>query len=248
MKRLEGQVVLVTGGSRGLGPAMCEELAGEGAHVVVGCRRREDEAREVAAAIEAAGGSAEVCAFDVREPSAVDAAVRGVIAARGKIDALVCSAGVHHDGFLAMAPLEAWDDVMATNLRGAMLCMRAVLRPMMGRRAGSIVAVSSVAGVRGAPGQTNYAASKGGLMALVHTLAREADGYGVRVNAVVPGVFTAGMATKAPAEARRSYLERVPLGRAGEPRELARAVVFLVSDDASYVTGQGLVVDGGLIA
>ena len=248
MRRLAGKVALVTGGSRGLGPALCEELALEGAAVVVGYRRREPEARAVCSAIEAAGGQASVEGFDVREPAEVDAAVRGVVARCGALDVLVCSAGVHHDGFLATAPLEAWDDVIATNLRGAMLCMRAAVRPMMGQRSGSIVAVSSVAGLRGSAGQASYAASKGGLEALVRTLAREVGGHGVRVNAVVPGIFDAGMATKAPRAIKAAYVERTALGREGRARELARAVVFLASDDASYVTGQHLVVDGGLLA
>ncbi len=246
--RLEGRVALVTGGSRGLGPAICEELAREGAHVIVGYRRREREAAKVVAAIESAGGRCEASALDVRDPKSVAAAVDGVLERHDRIDVLVCSAGVHHDGWLATMPNDAWDDVLRTNLDGTMYCARAVLRPMMARRSGSIVAVASVAGLRASPGQTNYAASKGGVLAFVSSLAAEVATHDVRVNAVVPGAFAAGMAAKVSPDVKKRMIDRIPMGRAGEPRELARAIAFLASDDASYVTGQSLVVDGGLSA
>lgn len=246
--RLTDRVALVTGGSRGLGPAICEELAREGAIVLVGYRRREKEAAEVVASIEALGGRASALSLDVREPASVEAAVRRALDAHGRIDVLVCSAGTNHDALFATMSLEAWSDVVRTNLDGTMLCARAVLRPMLGRKTGSIVAVTSVAGVHASPGQANYAASKGGILAFVRTLAAEVAASGVRVNAVVPGMFTVGMAQRMPGRARDATIERVPMRRAGEPRELARAIVFLASDDASYVTGQSLVVDGGLTA
>ena len=246
--RFEGKVALVTGGSRGLGPAICEALAAEGATVRVGYRRRDREASAVVKTIESAGGSAAAIALDVREPASVEAAVAEVLEAHGQLDVLVCSAGVHQDGWLATMPLDAWHDVVRTNLDGTMLCARAVLRSMMARRAGSIVCVTSVAGIHASPGQANYAASKGGVLAFVRTLAAEVAAHGVRVNAVVPGVFAAGMAARAPAPARAALIERVPMRRAGDPRELARAIAFLASDDASYITGQSLVVDGGLTA
>jgi 3-oxoacyl-[acyl-carrier protein] reductase len=246
--KLEGKVAIVTGGSRGLGPAICAELAAHGALVYVGYRRREREAMAVVEAIRADSGRAEPLALDVRDAANADAAIASAIIAQGRIDILVCSAGVHHDGWLATMPLDAWSDVLRTNLDGAMHCARAVLRPMMAQRSGSIVALSSVAGMRASPGQTNYAASKGGLIAFVSSLAAEVARNGIRVNAVVPGIFDAGMAARMSPDANKKVLAHVPMGRAGRAAELARAVLFLASDDASYVTGQSLVVDGGLCA
>jgi 3-oxoacyl-[acyl-carrier protein] reductase len=246
--RLDGRVALVTGGGRGLGPAICRDLAAEGAHVVVGYRRREREASETVASIAEAGGRAETLSLDVRDTASVNAAVRGVLSAHERIDVLVTSAGVHQDALFATMTDEAWEDVLGTNLDGTMRCVRAVVRPMMARRAGSVVLVSSVAGLRASPGQTNYSASKGALLAFARSLAAEVARHGIRVNAVVPGAFTAGMASRGPADRQKVYLDRIPMGRAGEPGELARAVSFLASDDASYVTGQALVVDGGLSA
>ncbi len=244
--RLAGRVALVTGGSRGLGPAMCEELARDGARVVVGYRRREPEAEAVVEAIRASGGEARSVGLDVRDRSSVDDALRSVVGQEGQIDVLVCSAGIHHDGFVATMKREAWDAVLRTNLDGTMHCVRAALRPMMARETGSIVAVSSVAAIRASAGQANYAASKAGVLAFVASTAAEVAHKGIRVNAVVPGAFTAGMATRVPATVRDATLSQIPMRRFGDARELARAVVFLASDDASYVTGQGLVVDGGL--
>ncbi|MCZ7678307.1 MAG: SDR family oxidoreductase [Sandaracinaceae bacterium] len=159
--RLEGRVAVVTGGSRGLGPAISAELAREGALVHVGYRRREREALATVESIRAEGGRAEPLALDVRDPASVEAALRGVIDAHGRVDVLVCSAGVHHDGWMATMPLDAWDEVLRTNLGGTMLCARAVLRAMIAQGRGSIVAVASIAGIRASPGQANYAASKG---------------------------------------------------------------------------------------
>ncbi|MGE3633127.1 MAG: 3-oxoacyl-ACP reductase FabG [Sandaracinaceae bacterium] len=246
--RLTERVAIVTGGSRGLGPAICAALAREGAHVVVGYRRGESEAARVVAAITEANGSAEACAIDVRDAAAVQRAIDGVATSRGRLDVLVTSAGVHHDGFLATMRDEQWDDVLRTNLDGTMRCARAALRAMMAQRGGSIVAVSSVAGVRASAGQTNYAASKAAVIGLVRALAAEVGRYGIRANAVVPGVFDVGMASRMPLDQRAGALERVPLGRPGRADELAHAVAFLASDDASYITGQTLIVDGGLSA
>jgi 3-oxoacyl-[acyl-carrier protein] reductase len=244
--KLEGQIAFVTGGGRGLGPAICKGLATEGARVVVGFRRREKDAAEVVATIRDAGGTAEAVAVDVRESSSVDAVIRGIVRTHERLDVLVTSAGVNRDGFLALMDDEAWDDVLRTNLGGTMRGARAALRPMIQQKSGSIVTVSSVAGPRASAGQTNYAASKGAVLALTRSLAAEVARHSIRVNAVVPGVFTVGMATRTPADRRKAVLDHVPLGRAGEPEELAKAIAFLASADASYITGQSLVVDGGL--
>lgn len=243
--RLEGRVAIVTGGSRGLGAAICARLAAEGASVFVGYRRRAEDAARVAAE---AGERARPLQLDVRDQASVDAAFREVVAAHRKIDVLVCAAAVHHDGFLAMMTNDQWDDVLRTNLDGTMRCARAALRPMIGAGGGSVVAVASVAGLRASPGQTNYAASKGAVLAFVKSLAAEVASKNVRVNAVVPGLFDAGMAARLPRDRKAQMIERVPMGRAGAAEELAAAVAFLASDDASYVTGQSLVVDGGLSA
>jgi len=241
--RLEGRVAVVTGGSRGLGAAICARLAAEGASVHVGYRRREEDAQRVVATC---GANATPLQLDVREQPSVDAAFRAVLARHRRVDVLVCAAAVHHDGFLAMMSDDAWGDVLRTNVDGTMRCVRAVLRPMIAAGRGSVVAVGSVAGLRASPGQANYAASKGAVLALVKTLAAEVGGKGVRVNAVVPGLFDAGMAARLPADRKAAMVERIPLGRPGAAEELASAVAFLASDDASYVTGQSLVVDGGL--
>ncbi len=243
MTRLEGRVVVVTGGSRGLGRAIALDAATEGARVVVGFRRREREAQEVVAE---AGKGALALALDVRDAASVDAFFARVLEACGTIDGLVTSAGIVSDGWLATLPVDQFDDVVTTNLRGTMLAARAVLRPMMAKKRGSIVALTSVAGVRPSPGQAAYSASKGGIHALVRTLAVEVGKYGIRVNSLAPGIIDAGM-VKATAPARiQQTLAHVPLGRLGEAREVARTATFLLSDDASYVTGHTLLVDGGL--
>lgn len=246
--KLEGKVALVTGGSRGLGPAICEDLAREGATVIVGYRRAEGDAAAVVQRIEAEGGRAESATIDVRDGASVKDVMRAALERHGQLDVLVTSAGVHHDGLLATMRDDTWEDVMRTNVDGTMRCARAALRAMMKQGGGSIVAVSSVAAMRASPGQSNYAASKGAVLSFVKTLAAEVGRYGVRVNAVVPGVFDVGMAARTPRDRTEQVIARVPLGRRGAAHELARAVSFLASDDASYVTGQALVVDGGLSA
>jgi 3-oxoacyl-[acyl-carrier protein] reductase len=248
-RRLEGRVVLVTGGSRGLGRAISLGCAREGASVFVGYRRREREALEcVDRARELGAVHAEAVALDVREPRTVEDAVRRVTDGAGRLDGLVTSAGIVADGWLATLPSEQWDDVVRTNLSGTMHAIKACLRPMMAQKAGAIVALASVAGLKASPGQAAYAASKGGILAMVRTVAVEAARHGVRVNALAPGLFDAGMVKATPRERLAATIAHIPLGRLGTDEELARAALFLLSDDASYVTGQTLVVDGGLSA
>lgn len=243
MNRLADRVVVVTGGSRGLGRAIALDAASEGARVIVGYRKREREALEVVAE---AGKGAMALALDVRDPASVEAFFAQTLQACGQIDGLVTSAGIVADGWLAALPIDQFDDVIMTNLRGTMLATRAVLRPMMARKRGSIVTVTSVAGVKPSPGQTAYAASKGGIHALVKTLCAEVGKYGIRVNALAPGLIDAGMVKATSPERVKLTLAHVPLGRLGEAREVARTATFLLSDDASYITGHTLMVDGGL--
>lgn len=243
MNRLADRVVVVTGGSRGLGRAIALDAAAEGARVVVGYRRREREALEVVAE---AGKGAMALALDVRDAASVDAFFAKVLSECGTVDGLVTSAGIVSDAWLATMPIDQFDDVIITNLRGTMLAARAVLRPMMAKKRGSIVALTSVAGVRPSPGQAAYAASKGGIHAMVKTLAAEVGKYGIRVNALAPGLIDAGMVKATSPERVKLTLAHVPLGRLGEAREVARTATFLLSDDASYITGHALLVDGGL--
>lgn len=244
--RLAGRTALVTGGGRGLGRAIAVECAREGAWVAVGYRRRAEEARAALAAVRDAGGDGELCAFDVREAAEVERAVAALLASRGRIDAVVNCAGVARDNHFARMTLEEWDDVMRTNLHGCVHVTRAVVRSMMAAGGGAVVNVASVAGMRASPGQANYAASKGAVLALTATLAAELGPSRVRVNALVPGLIAAGMVARVDPREIERRRERIPLGRLGEASEVGRAAVFLLSDDASYVTGQSLVVDGGL--
>lgn len=239
--RLEGRVALVSGASRGLGRAIAERLSAEGAKVACGYRREADKAAEVA---EACGGYA--VHLDVTDGACVDAAVASVIERHARIDVLVCAHGVAHDALFAMAPERDWLAEIETNLVGAMRCARAVVRPMMGGGGGSIVHLASVAGLRASPGQAGYSASKGGLLAVTRTLAAELAPRGVRVNAVVPGLIDAGMVKRMDRRHRDARAAHIPMARLGEASEVASAVAFLASSDASYVTGQALVVDGGL--
>lgn len=241
--RLADRVVVVTGGSRGLGRAIALDAAAEGARVVVGYRRREREALEVVAE---AGQGALALAVDVRDPASVDAFFAKILETCGGLDGLVTSAGIVSDAWLATMPVDQFDDVVTTNLRGTMLAVRAALRPMMAKKRGSIVAVTSVAGLRPSPGQAAYAASKGGIHAMVKTLSAEVGKYGIRVNALAPGLIDAGMVKATSPERLKLTLAHVPLGRLGEAREVARSATFLLSDDAGFITGHTLQVDGGL--
>ncbi len=246
MRRLEGKRLVVTGGSRGLGRAIAIEAAREGAQVIVGYRRKEKDALDVVAKITEAGGAASALMLDVRESIQVERAFASVEKEHGPIELLVTSAGIVSDGFLATTPTEQFRDVMATNLDGTMHAIRAVLRGMIARQRGSIVALASVAAFRASMGQASYAASKGAIVAMVRTLAAEVGSKGVRVNVVAPGVIDAGMVKATSSKRIDAYLPHIALGRLGKDEEVARATTFLLSDDASYITGQALVVDGGL--
>ncbi len=244
--RFDDDTVLVTGASRGLGRSIAAAFGAEGAFVFVGYRKREDEAKETLLLIEQAGGRGEVLAMDVASAASMNAAVEHVLAARGAIDVLVNNAGVTADELFPMMAEESWDEVMRVNAGGAFHGCRAVVRPMMAKRRGAIVNVASVAGLHASPGQANYAASKGAILALTRTLAAELGPRGIRVNAVVPGFLGTGMAKRLDKRIADKARTAIPLGRFGTGDEVARAVLFLASDEASYVIGQALVVDGGL--
>ncbi len=243
--RFEGRHVLVTGASRGLGRAVAVAFAREGARVGVGYRAQEADATETLAAVDAAGGRGEVVRFDVRDCAATEGAIAG-FARGGGLDVLVNNAAVVRDQFFAMMAPSEWEDVVVTNLTGTYHCCRAAIPFMLRRRRGAIVNVASVAGLRASPGQANYGAAKGGVLSLTATLAAELAPRGVRVNAVVPGVLATGMGERLDRRVAEQRRAAIPLGRFGEGDEVARAVVFLASDDSSYVVGQSLVVDGGL--
>ena len=234
---LEGRTALVTGGSRGIGRAIAAELANAGAQVVVGYRSGAEEAEGVASEI---GGKA--IQADVSDP---DEAKRLVDEA-GEVDVLVNNAGVTRDGLLVRMPDEDWRNVLDTNLGGTFNTCRAASRGMMKRRSGAIVNISSVVGVRGNPGQTNYAASKAGIIGFTKALARELGSRGVRANVVAPGYISTRLTNELPEELRETMLANTPLGRFGESQDIAGAVRFLCSDAAAFVTGEVLLVDGGL--
>jgi 3-oxoacyl-[acyl-carrier protein] reductase len=238
---LEGKVALVTGGSRGIGAAIARELGAAGARVAVNYRSSADVAEEIAGEI---GGVA--MEGDVAEPDRAAALVARVEDELGEIDCLVNNAGVTRDGLIARMSDEDWDAVIETNLRGTFNTCRAVSRKMLRRRAGSIVNLTSVVGIHGNPGQANYAASKAGIIGLTKALARELGTRGVRVNAIAPGYIDTELTGVLPEEVRGAILGSTPLGRLGEPEDVARAVRFLLSEEAAFVTGTVLLVDGGL--
>ena len=234
---LEGKRALVTGASKGIGRAIAEELARAGAHVVVGYRSGKDEAEGLASAIGGAAAQA-----DVSSPE--DAA--RLVAEAGDIDVLVNNAGLTRDGLLARMSDDDWRTVIDTNLSSVFYTCRAVTRPMMKKRGGSIVNISSVVGVHGNWGQTNYAASKAGIIGFTKSLARELGSRGVRANVVAPGYVKTQLTDVLPEEATKAMLDNTPLGRLGEPEDVAGAVRFLCSDEAAFITGDVLLVDGGL--
>jgi len=240
------RIALVTGSSRGLGRATAIELAQRGHTVAVHYARGEDAANEVVEAITAAGGRAAAFGADVADAAACTTLLEQVSEAFGPIDVLVNNAGITRDTLAMRMKDDDWDAVLNTNLSSAFRLARGVLRSMLKARWGRIVNVASVVGLMGNAGQANYVASKAGLIGLTKTLAREVSSRGVTVNAVAPGFIASDMTAGLDDALKERYLAQIPAGRFGEPEDVAKAVAFLASDDASYVTGQTLVIDGGL--
>ncbi len=241
---LSGQVALVTGGSRGIGLAVAQELATAGARVAVVAR---DEGRAAAAAEELAGEGHRAYAADVADPEAVNAVLARVEEEMGGVDILVNNAGVTRDNVLMRLKDEDWDQVLDTNLKGAFNTIRAASRSMMKRRAGRIINITSVVGMIGNRGQSNYAASKAGLIGLTKSVARELASRGILANAVAPGYIETEMTAQLPETAREALVSQISLGRLGQPQDVASVVRFLAGPGAAYITGQVLVVDGGMV-
>ena len=245
-KLLTDKVAIVTGASRGIGRQIAMTLAQEGAYVIVNYNGSKEAAEAVVETITAAGGQAEIWQCSVADFVAVEEMIKSIYKKFGHIDVLVNNAGITKDNLL-MAMKEAdFDEVIDVNLKGAFNTMRHVARPMLKQRGGSIINISSVVGILGNAGQVNYAASKAGVIGMTKSMARELASRGVRVNAIAPGFVETAMTEKLPEEARKAGAAQVPLGRFAKPEEVAAAVCFLAGDDASYITGQVLCVDGGM--
>ena len=244
--RFTGKTAVVTGGSRGIGRAVCLELAAGGANIVFSYAANDDAAQETAAAVSALGGRVVPVRGSAADSEAVKTLMDTAVREFGRIDILVNNAGITRDSLLMTMRESDFDAVIETNLRGAFLCMKAVSRIMMRQRFGRIVNLSSVVGLHGNVGQVNYAASKAGLIGMTKSLAKELATRGVTVNAVAPGFIETDMTAALPESAKAALLPTIPMGHLGQAEDVARAVAFLVSDEAGYITGQVLAVDGGM--
>ncbi|HEY0876264.1 MAG TPA: 3-oxoacyl-ACP reductase FabG [Vicinamibacterales bacterium] len=244
MIQLSGRIALVTGASRGIGKAIATKLAGQGAFVVAAARG--ENAKPVADAITAAGGKAEWIPLDVTEPGASEAAIAGVLERHGRIDILVNNAGITRDQLMLRMKRDDWDAVLGTNLTGAFVLTQVALKPMLKQRGGRIVNISSVVGQGGNAGQANYAASKAGIIGFSKAVALEVASRGITVNVVAPGLIDTDMTRAITESAHEEWASKIPLKRLGSPEDVAAAVCFLASDEASYITGQVLAVNGGM--
>ncbi len=247
MAQLTDRVALVTGGSRGIGRGIALELAKRGAAVIVNYNASADAAQEIVKAIESAGGKAQAVQADVSVLADAERLVKAATESYGKLDILVNNAGVTRDGLIAMMKEDDWDTVIDTNLKSAWNCCKAVARPMMRKHYGRIVNITSVSGIAGNGGQSNYSASKAGLIGLTKSLARELAGRQITVNAVAPGFVGTDLTANLPPTILEQINKSIPLERWGTVEDVAYAVAYLASDEAGYITGQVLSVDGGLV-
>lgn len=243
---LQKKLALVTGASRGIGRAIAVALAKEGAFVIVNYSGSKEKAERTGAEIAAAGGEYECMQFDVADAEAVAAAVQQIIEKYGRLDILVNNAGITRDGLIMKMSEEHFDEVINVNLKGAFHTIKAASRQMLKQRSGRIINISSVSGILGNAGQANYAASKAGIIGLTKSMARELASRGITVNAVAPGFIETDMTDAMNEAAKENAARQIPLGRMGQPEEIAEAVAFLASDRAAYITGQVLCVDGGM--
>ncbi len=246
MNNLKGKVAVVTGGARGIGAAIARKLAKEGADIVINDIAAGEAGDQLVAELKAAGVGAIFIAADISKSAEAKRLVEEAIAQMGKIDILVNNAGITRDNLIMRMSEEEWDAVIAVNLKGTFNCLQAVARPMLKQRSGAIVNLASVVGVAGNPGQANYSASKAGVIGLTKTAAKELASRGIRVNAVAPGFIETDMTRSLPEEYTGKLKELIPLGVFGSPENVADVVAFLAGDDAAYVTGEVVKIDGGL--
>jgi 3-oxoacyl-[acyl-carrier protein] reductase len=244
---LEGKTALVTGASRGIGREIALELARQGANVAVNYAGSEAKANEVVDEIKAMGREAIVIKCDVSKTEEVTAMVKETVDRFGKLDILVNNAGITKDNLLMRMKEEEWDDVININLKGVFLCTKAVTRQMMKQRIGRIINITSVVGVSGNPGQANYVSAKAGVIGLTKTTAKELASRNITVNAIAPGFISTDMTDKLSDDVKAEMLKQIPLARLGEPKDIAKMTAFLASDDASYITGQTLHINGGMV-
>jgi len=244
--RLSGKVALVTGSARGIGRSIAEAFGAEGAIVVVNDVGSDAGARETLAAITGSGGNGTVEMFDVSDAAQVDAGVKNILAAHGRIDVLVNNAGITRDNLLLRMSEEEFDAVLRVNLKGTYLLTKTVTRHMMKQRSGKVVNISSVVGMMGNAGQSNYAAAKAGILGFTKAAARELAPRNITVNAIAPGFIRTAMTAGLPEAVQKTFLAQIPLGRFAEPQEVAELALFLASDASSYITGQVIGINGGM--
>ncbi|MCH4824992.1 3-oxoacyl-[acyl-carrier-protein] reductase [Planococcus halocryophilus] len=247
MSKLAGKTAIITGGSRGIGAEIARKFAADGAKVVVNYSGSQEKAEAVVTDIEANGGTAIAVKANVADAESVKAMVDETMKTFGSVDILVNNAGITRDNLMMRMKDDEWDDVININLKGVFICTKAVTRQMMKQRSGRIVNIASIVGVMGNAGQANYVAAKAGVIGLTKTTARELASRGITANAVAPGFITTDMTEKLSEDVQKAMMGQIPLGRFGAPEDVAKAALFLASDDASYMTGQTLHLDGGMV-